>query len=338
MLGQQRAGGVHDPVELIGSFAAGKVSGDGLPRYVVGRGGVHALGALAPHQQVAIADAGIELERLVRYLLVHVGDDAGRRLAVDVSGGIVRHRHLLARAGQGDQVHAEGDIVRCQLHAHRGGLQRGTAGVVAAGIVTEQAQVAHVRSGRIAVGYRVNQSELPAARHPIESGGACRLQRRGGSRLRPPAVAHAIALNDHVLHPTFHRMWRNPPGITVAVTVPWNCDRDYKRRITLFLGETREKGIIVPCCRCPFASAAGGEGTMAELWGGLGGCVASRYPSARRPASPRGITAGPASARSSPPARWYPSGRSWGGIGSPRTAEADRRNARCPDDPRPRRV
>src|SRR5437762_597698 len=72
MLGQEAARALHQVAEHLGPGAVGEVPRHRLVGEVVRRRGAHAALAAAPHEEVAVADAGVELEAVAAERAIHV--------------------------------------------------------------------------------------------------------------------------------------------------------------------------------------------------------------------------------------------------------------------------
>lgn len=136
------------------------------------RAGYHL--AAAPHEEVAVAHAGEELERPVGELLAEGRDAAPSVLGREVAGGVVGHHAV----GHCDEVAAVGDVVRAELHAHGGGLQRASARVDGRGVVAEHGEVGHIAPRRHALRHGAHGADDAGARERIHRGRLRGLQRR----------------------------------------------------------------------------------------------------------------------------------------------------------------
>src|SRR5205809_7144514 len=112
MPGPEAPRAFHQVAEHLGPGAVGEVPRHRLAGAVVRRRGAHAALAAAPHEEVAVADAGVELEAVAAERAIHVADDLRRLLARRVAGREVAHdlRAALGRLER-HQVAAERDVV-----------------------------------------------------------------------------------------------------------------------------------------------------------------------------------------------------------------------------------
>ena len=142
---------------MFGVFAFGQVLGELFVDDVVrGRGlDLFEIGA-GDHAQVPVTEARIEADVGVVDFGLEVGDQLGAFVGGDVAGAVVGHLVFV----EGDQIAAEDPVVALEADALSGGLEGGAAGVVLAGIVTEQGHLGDIAAGRKTLGDRVDQALL----------------------------------------------------------------------------------------------------------------------------------------------------------------------------------
>ena len=173
---------------------AGQPPCDRLVEDVVRRGAGHQRPA-PPDEQVTVADADVELVRIAAELVLQCLDAATSLVAADVARGVVLHE----AAGHGHEVEPVGDVVRTQLDAEGGRLERAAPAEDGGRVVPEHRQVGDVAAGRHAVGDGVRQAAYAAAGETVHGGRGRRLQRRpaaeGGLRL----VGHAVGDEEDAL-------------------------------------------------------------------------------------------------------------------------------------------
>jgi hypothetical protein len=95
------------------------------------------------HQQIAVADPGIELQLAARQFALQVVDEALGELVGDLAGGETFHHAVLNR----DKVAANRPVVGAQLNSLGGGFERRAAGVEFERVVSKQAHRRHVAAG-----------------------------------------------------------------------------------------------------------------------------------------------------------------------------------------------
>src|SRR5207249_923720 len=105
----EAARALHQVAEHVGPRPVREVSRHRLVGEVVRWRGAHAALAAAPHEEVAVAEAGMELEAGAAERAIHVTYDLGRLLRRRMAGREVAHdlRAALGRLER-HQVHAEG--------------------------------------------------------------------------------------------------------------------------------------------------------------------------------------------------------------------------------------
>ena len=101
--------------------------------------------------------------------------------AGDVPGGEVGE----APAADGHEVAAHGPVVGPERDAHRRGLQRRSAGVIALGVVAEQAQRRDVAGRQEPIGHVPRAADDPFAGNPVHLGNFA-----AWSGVRPPSAAN----------------------------------------------------------------------------------------------------------------------------------------------------
>ena len=125
--------------------------------------------AAAIDQQVPIADARMELKSLAAQFLLGGLRCSSAASAEEMWPGREALHHLVF---DGDQIAADGPIVRAQLDSLGGGLQGGPAGEMLDRVVAQQAQIGRVGAGRQAsraYGWRGRPRRPPPRRPSPES-------------------------------------------------------------------------------------------------------------------------------------------------------------------------
>jgi len=152
--------------------------GDVLACEIMGWNGLH-LRVIAPDQQdMTVAHTRMEVEGVGRAFRIKGGDKLARLFAADVPGGIVDHLYPpVCFMGQGDQVAAEGGLLRAQGQAHGRGFERGAAGVILLGPVAQQGKVGHVTTRWIALRDGTGEKQFAPAAEGVEKRCLCRFQR-----------------------------------------------------------------------------------------------------------------------------------------------------------------
>ena len=202
-----RVGGEGDryPTQQTAPFFIGQIAlpvgGDILFDPVVGRdGGEFGVGS-PDDDQIAVADPGMEMKGVVGAFPFQGGDQCMALGGGDMAGCKINHGDVVVVGPvEGHEVATERRLVVGQADAHRRGLQRRPAGVIALRRITEQRQIGDIATGREAVGDGMVEEELAVAAQFVD-------HRRGGDLEGGPAsqfsereIAHAIPHQDQVFH------------------------------------------------------------------------------------------------------------------------------------------
>jgi hypothetical protein len=161
--------------------------------------------AVSPDQQIAVADAGVELEGAAAQFGLQGRDAAAAFLRRDVAGGVVLHNAVV----DGDEVAAIGDIARAEVDADVGGLQRATPAVDGRRVVAQHGQIGDVAARRHALRHGAHQTHGTGTRQLVHVRGVRDRQRRAPAELRNGIVGHAVryeqdAFGDGgLVHPAF---------------------------------------------------------------------------------------------------------------------------------------
>lgn len=143
VVGEDGLGAFHeiDKGGPVGS--GGEVFVDALSGNVVGGLGVDVGGSVFPDDEVAVADAAVEVDVVVAEMFLEGGDEGVSVFGGDVSGGVIIH----ASVADGDEVAADGDIVGLEGDAGAGGFDGCASGVVFGWVVPEEAEVGDIAAG-----------------------------------------------------------------------------------------------------------------------------------------------------------------------------------------------
>ena len=100
----------------------------------------------------------------------------------------------------GDQIAADGPIVRSQFDSLGGGLQRRPAGEMFQRVVAQQAQVGRVGARRQRFGRIVGRPDHAGGRHGVHRRNVGRLERRLAAERLLRLVGTAVGNDDGVFH------------------------------------------------------------------------------------------------------------------------------------------
>jgi len=152
---------------------------------------VHLVGKFLPvqHQQVPVADAGVEGHVVVAEGLLQVGHQLRRNLVVDVPRRIVAQHPVRRRV---DQVAAERHVVLPERNplAHR--LDRAAPRIVPLRIKPEHRHIRHVRRGRQPLRKRQERPVDAARGDRVHGRRVDRFERRLPAELFKRFVRHAV--------------------------------------------------------------------------------------------------------------------------------------------------
>ena len=143
--------------------------------------------------QVAIADPGMELDVGPPQRRLNGLDEHAALLVRDMPGGEIGQPAVVDR----HEVAADGPVVGAQGHAHRRGLERCTPGVIALGVVTEEAQRGHIAGRQEPVGHVARPAHDSLPRHAVHRRQIRRLKRRLASERIIGLVRGTVGNHDH---------------------------------------------------------------------------------------------------------------------------------------------
>ena len=156
-----------------------------------------------PHdQQVAVADARVELEPAASHLFLQRAQQRGGVFAGNVAGGEVAHHLLL----DGHQVAPHGPVGRPEFDPLRRRFERRAAGVVLVRVVAQEAEVGHVGARRQIVGHVHGSADDALGRHGVHGRHVSRLQRRAPRQGVLRFVGTAVGDDDGVFHSVLSRV------------------------------------------------------------------------------------------------------------------------------------
>ncbi len=164
------------------------------------------VGPVARHDaEVAVLDTGMEEHAVaaVSEARVERGDDRVALLVGGMTGREVDHDRLVV-GGERDEVAAVRDLVRFEIDAHRRGLDRRAARVVAGGIEAEDRHVADVAAGRQPRRDDRGPADLGALGQRGQAGHARRLEGSPVAELGQRDVGATVGYEHDVLHRAHH--------------------------------------------------------------------------------------------------------------------------------------
>ena len=202
MLREQLVGAADEAVEFRSHIPLREILSYALPADVVRGRELHIRAAVRYDEAVTIAHPGIERETSAAEFLLQKEHELARFRRGDLARGIVAHGLVLKvfLVAEGDQVHAEGDVVLFHVYADGERLQRGSARVALGGVIAQRAEIRDVAAGLIAVGdglYKTNFARLCEGVHARFVGD---FQRSAPAERGDGIIPHAVTEDKCVFH------------------------------------------------------------------------------------------------------------------------------------------